>query len=127
MYEIIRQTNQIRRISDQYIITPDDPVAFQEYETYIRNGGEIFYTDQLTVPATISNAAARTVLINRGLFDTANNLISAMTGDLGLKTRTYWEYSAVFERTSPMILDMGSSLNLTETDLDNLFIEAASL
>lgn len=80
------------------------------------------------VPTSISVRQARQQLIVMGLTGQVEAIIDG-TVDVTEKAvlRNYWEYSQVFERTSPVLVQLGQGLGLTDAELDNLFYEAAQL
>jgi len=65
--------------------------------------------------------AVRTVLQNDGLFDQAQTLINE-TNDNALKN--VWEYGNFADRNSRAISVLAIELSLTETQVDQMFIDA---
>lgn len=43
------------------------------------------------------------------------------------ETKVAWEYAIMWERMSPMIINLGTQLGLTETQIDDLFMDAQSI
>lgn len=62
-------------------------------------------------------------LDNRGLLDSAEVIVASADKI----TKLAWANATVWLRTSPMIETIGSELELTPDDLDNLFVQAAKI
>lgn len=77
-----------------------------------------------TVPTQITPRQIRQQLTAIGLRQTVEDLISSST-DYNLKD--WWEYSQDFQRSHPILKEMGEKLGMSETDMDNFFIEASKL
>lgn len=80
------------------------------------------------VPKSITVRQARQQLIVMGLIAQVESIIES-TIDVAQKAvlRNYWEYSQVFERNSPVLVQLGQGLGLTEAELDDLFYQAAQI
>lgn len=76
------------------------------------------------VPQSVSMWAVRTVLQNNNLFDQAQALITAST-DNALKN--VWEYGNFANRNSNAIKSLAMALNLTDAQVDQMFIEANNI
>jgi hypothetical protein len=94
-------------------------------------GGFIYdaAANTLTAPAPLSTVPqfaprqARLALLNAGLLDTVNSLITT-AGGANLIT---WEYATEINRSDPLIASIGSTLNLSPEQIDALFTQAAGL
>jgi hypothetical protein len=75
------------------------------------------------IPPAVSPAQARLALLNAGLLDQANAAVTAAGG----ATQITWEYATVIMRTDPLIENLGAALNLTSAQIDQLFIQAATI
>lgn len=77
----------------------------------------------------ISARQVRLWLINNGI--SLNSIEQAIDSiedaQLREKTRVDWEYAPYVERNHPMLIPIASILGLTETDLDQAFLEAILL
>ena len=131
--------------ADAVLAAPAPTVA--ENQTYSRNGatqdvkGNWVYAyavrnltqEEITtrtagqVPQQVTMRQARLALLQAGLYATVNNTIANLTGDVGDAARIEWEYSQTVQRRYPLIETLSSLLNLTEEQLDTLFIQAAKL
>ena len=76
------------------------------------------------IPQTAPMWAVRTVLQNKGLFDQAQALIAAST-DNALKN--VWEYGNFADRNSNAIKSLATALNLTDAQVDQMFIDANNI
>lgn len=76
------------------------------------------------VPQQVPMWAVRTVLQNDNLFDQAQAAINAST-DNALKN--VWEYGNYADRNSKAIASIAFTLGLSDTQIDNMFIDANNL
>ena len=84
------------------------------------------------VPTSVTNFQARAVLLSmpsatgqagRTLFDDINDALHT-EGGVALQA---WEYANDVTRDGPLVNSLANSLGLSQTDLDTLFINAASI
>ena len=75
------------------------------------------------VPTQITPRQIRQQLTAIGLRQTVEDLISA-SNDYDLKD--WWNHSQDFQRSHPVLLEVATQLGMSEDDMDNFFIEAAS-
>ena len=74
------------------------------------------------IPKTITLRQARLYLLSIGLLDDLENIIN--------QNRAYqieWEYANQIERESPLVKILGQTLNLDDTAIDNMFMEASKI
>lgn len=76
------------------------------------------------IPQTAPMWAVRTVLQNNSLFDAAEAAITA-SSDNALKN--VWEYGNYADRNSKAIASLAVTLNLTDAQIDQMFIDANNL
>lgn len=76
----------------------------------------------VSVPRVLAPRQVRLQLLNLGLLDEVEALCSA---DRAMSI--WFEYSLDFQRNHEMIEAMGTQLGMSETDMDNFFIEASKL
>lgn len=90
-----------------------------------RVDGEIVpYTPPTPVPSQVSRAQGKIMLKRAGIWPQVLALVAAdATGeiDVWLNDATYWS------RQSPYIAQMAAALSLPDTQVDQLFIEAAKI
>lgn len=77
-----------------------------------------------SVPTQITSRQIRQQLTAIGLRQTVEDLISS-SNDYDLKD--WWNYSQDFQRSHPILKEMGTQLGMSEDDMDSFFIEASKL
>lgn len=75
------------------------------------------------VPGQVSARQARQALNAAGLRSQVESAVAAADQD----TQDYWEYAVSIERENPVMLALSSQIGLSESQLDNLFTQAATL
>jgi hypothetical protein len=70
---------------------------------------------------------ARLALMSVGKLATVNAAIANMPGQEGDAARIEWDFSSIVERDKPLVSALAPVLNMTETQLDELFAYAATL
>lgn len=85
------------------------------------------FVPPLNVPQQVTMRQARLALLGAGLLNLVESAIEALEEPLKTQVKIEWEYSAVVERNSALVQQMSSSLGLTPSQLDQLFIQANSL
>lgn len=75
------------------------------------------------IPTKVSMRQARLALLQSNLLDEVNTAIASGTE----ADKITWEYATEVNRTDALVSNMATALNLTETDLDDLFTLAATL
>lgn len=93
--------------------------------------GWIYNGETFSAATTIVNSVtmrqARLALLQTGHLANVTSAIAAMTGIEGDAARIIWEFSNTVERNNPLITQLGTALNLTSSQLDDLFTLAATL
>lgn len=64
---------------------------------------------------------ARLALLSANLLDTVDSLLTSS------ESKINWEYATEVYRNSALVSEMQTALNLTDEQIDNLFIEASKL
>lgn len=80
-----------------------------------------------SVPQSITMRQARLCLHKRGLLAGVQPAIDALPEPDRTAAQIEWDYSSVVERHRGFVLTIAESLGLTDEQLDELFIEAATL
>lgn len=75
------------------------------------------------VPQQVTMRQARLALLNAGLLDDVEAVITAA----GREAQIQWEYASVVERSSPVIAIVQQQQGMTDAQIDDLFREAAKL
>lgn len=79
------------------------------------------------VPQVVTMRQARLALNAAGLLSMVNSTIANLTGPTGDAARIEWEFSSTVERHKPLVVALTPSLGLTDAQIDELFITAATL
>lgn len=75
------------------------------------------------VPQSVTPLQARKALRQANLYDT----VMAWIGQQSDEVQETWEYALEIRRDNPIIADVAAALELTEQQVDDLFILAAGL
>ncbi len=75
------------------------------------------------VPTQVTMRQARLVLLSAGLLDTVNNAVNAA----GTAAQITWEYATAIERQDPLLIQLMSVCGITSDQMDQMFIQAATL
>lgn len=80
-----------------------------------------------TVPASVSMRQARLALLGAGLLASVDAAIAAMSSPAKEATQIEWDYASEVQRGNALIASLAAGLGLTETQVDDLFVVAATL
>lgn len=75
-----------------------------------------------TIPVMVSRRQAMRAISAAGLLQAVNNAVNAAQDEA---IRIDWECAAFFKRDDPTLLTLAGALNLSENQLDELFIAAS--
>ncbi|MFI4971136.1 MAG: hypothetical protein ACHP7H_00535 [Hyphomicrobiales bacterium] len=94
------------------------------YLAWLSSGGvpDPFVPLPPPVPTSVTSRQARLSLLAAGLLDQVTSAVN----NAGGATLITWEYATVFMRTDPLIKQIGTSLNLSDAVIDQLFVTAAT-
>lgn len=79
------------------------------------------------VPQSVTMRQARIALSRAGLIPAVEQALATMEGQAGEEARIEWDYSSQVFRHKPFVIDLGASIGLTESQIDELFITAAGI
>jgi FtsZ-binding cell division protein ZapB len=79
--------------------------------------------DENGVPTAITPLQGRIVLKRAGLLATVEAAITHANGE----TQIWWEYATLWHRNHPVLIALGTSLGLSTEQVDEMFIQAASI
>lgn len=97
------------QLVDNQLITLDDFLPAHAAAIYAK-----------TVPDEVPMTAACEALINAGLYETIDAYINTLTAI----DKNWWVRSAVINRRFPLVAQVQTQLNLTDQQIDQLFIAA---
>lgn len=81
-----------------------------------------------SVPSTVTPRQIRLALIMSGVtLSTIEAAIDSLPEPRRSVAKVTWEYSVEFQRGNPLIASMGPALGLTDAQIDQLFMLAATL
>ena len=119
--------NEIRAIGQEGDIDGDQSKLVQKdwieisYEEMMKITNPLKEPEQIKVK-TITLRQARLYLLSIELLDDLENIIN--------QNRAYqieWEYANQIERESPLVKILGQTLNLGDTAIDDMFMEASKI
>lgn len=105
---------------------PDDFVEITDAEAAAIRAA-LIAAQPVVIPTKVTMRQARLALLNAGLLQTVNNAIAAMPSPQGDAARIEWEFSSEVHRNQPLVMSLAPALNMTDAQLDQLFIDAAKL
>lgn len=79
------------------------------------------------VPASITPRQGRIILAQYGMLPQVDAYFAALAGDGAEVARIEWEYAQEWRRDWPLLLAMAAQRGLTDTQVDQMFIEASAL
>ena len=80
-----------------------------------------------SVPQSVTMRQARQAMLYSGILTQVDALIAAMPGEEGESARIDWNHARDVKRDWPLIAVLGPQLGLTEQQIDDLFIYAATV
>lgn len=105
----------------------------QQYKNKNNIAAEVeIFTEEIIVntivPEVVTPRQMRVALILSGiLVEDIESVIESLPEPDKSITRITWEYSTEFQRNNPILVAMAPALNLSESDVDQLFILANTL
>lgn len=85
------------------------------------------WTIAKAVPQSVTMRQARLAMLQAGILDDVEAMISAMEGAEGRAAQIDWEYALDVRRDWPLIGVLAPQLGMTDEQVDELFIAAASI
>ena len=104
-------------------VNPDGTeVPLEQYCKTLEIGDYIEPEPIIIIPQVITMRQARLQLLEVGLLDDVEAIVA-----LDRKSQIEWEYASEVYKESPLIESVKGALNLTDTQIDEMFIEASKL
>lgn len=72
-------------------------------------------------PSSVTMRQARLALLSNNILDKVDSMLTSS------ESKINWEYATEVYRNSTLVSEMQTALNLTDEQVDNLFIEASKL
>jgi hypothetical protein len=107
--------------------TIEDEKVYKRFQKF-ENGKWIVDTvkeKEASIPKRITPAQARLALDAINKLDDVETLMQDPTTPK--PARILWEYATYFDRKNQVLIDLGTAIGLTETQLDQLFVEGAKI
>lgn len=134
IYSIIKNGLIINRVvaDDTWVNQDSETTSILETTQEYSIGGTLIngvYTPPvepvIEIPpvTVVSPRQARLALMKAGLLDQ----VEAAVTQAGTEAKIYWDYSLEIHRDAPLIASIGQSMGLTDSQLDDLFTQAATL
>ena len=118
------------RVSESYV-PPNGVTVIDEPEGFdFDKAGEYIYdSDQLTlvVPDRVTMRQARLALLAAGKYSNITGIINTLPVNQREAAAIEWEYALFISRKSALVSLLGTSLGFNSSQLDALFIAAASI
>jgi hypothetical protein len=131
MYTFNENTGEVIRDVDGIVVSPcqtsDDP-NFVEYMLWINQGNHpdiIPHEPQQIIPQEVTRFQARGALYLAGLLDQVEQFVSASDTDMMIKLA--WQDAQTFKRTSAFITGIAKKMNLSDDQIDQLFLTASQI
>ena len=110
-----------------YVATPDGQRVMTPEEESAFLTAQAADAIAVRVPSVVAMRQARLALLQAGLLDDVAAAIASLPSPQKEAATIEWEYSQTVERNHPFVLTLGAALNLTSAQLDELFVQAATL
>lgn len=128
MYQLANEG--IIRLSDFAFIPEDsDNRDYAEFMAWRDDGNDPEPAPILDpgIPRQVTMRQARQAMLSAGILGQVDALISAMPGDEGESARIDWNHAREVKRDWPLIGALGPQMGLSEQQIDDLFIYAATI
>jgi len=127
MYRLTQSPNTVQRLSDNAFIPFDGGnMDYQAYLEWLNAGNqpEPYVPPPPQIPTQVTAYQAKMALLNANLYQTVESLVIS-SQDQALKIA--WNNANMFDRQSPFITSIGNELNLSNDQIDDLFISASKI
>lgn len=121
LYEILNEEGAVINI----IVAEVDFVQ-SRYPDRFRQIPDNIHPNIASIPAVVTMRQARLALLEIGKYSQIDAAIALLPSPEKEKAEIEWQYSNEVQRHNGFVSLLGPGLGLTETDINNLFILAAS-
>jgi len=131
--DLIYQEKQLEHFLQCYEVVNNEIVLKLDWETIkAQKEAELqnaTINDQgVQVPKSISKRQAREIIIRKGLFQTVETAIEAIGDETEkLITKNYWDHEETWDRDSTTLNNLAVIVQVSQDELDQMFIEASKL
>lgn len=98
------------------------PGTMLEADAIAQGFGYLQKIEPIEIPA-ITARQLRLWLFSQNILSTVEQMIT----DIGGAAKIEWEYATEYNRTHPMVIQLGTALGMTSEQLDQVFITAATI
>lgn len=79
------------------------------------------------VPEFVDMSSAQLYLLRAGLLGAVESYVAALTGQDGQEAAILWNKATIVRRDSPIVNGFALASGMTDSQIDNMFIEAAKI
>lgn len=139
MYQLSNYSGKIKNtVTNEVFLKDENEPLYSSYLLWLAQDNPLgiveFFTEEESdynrrlIPKNISQRQLRTQLVLSG-FDLANvqNAIDGLQDPQKSIAQVAWDYAITFDRESPLLNNLALMLGLTDSDVDQIFINAANL
>jgi hypothetical protein len=102
-------------------------LTVEEAKSFGFHSGQEYNDPKSNVPSSVTMRQARLALLAEGKLSDVQVAIDSLQSPMKEQAQIEWEYASDVEITNPLIVNLMGVLGFTDTDLENLFIEASKL
>lgn len=126
----VKVFDEFFEVYDDGILTSRLPLTTDQYSTVELHIGSLEPVPDKVVPGNVpvevTMRQAKLALLQYGLLQQINTFIANMPGVQGEAARIEWEYATSVKRNAILVTQIAAAFSLTDEQLDNLFILAAT-
>lgn len=113
--------SSIQYLGSLYYDEQDDVFT---YQVLVKSPEQLDAERRAQIPASITPTQGRIQLKRMGLLDQVNQMIEGSADDA---LQIYWEYALSWDRENSYISSLANILGMSDTDLDDFFIQASQI
>lgn len=114
---------------ETWIPASEDNPDWLALQAWVSEGNEIasYSAPAAVTPSSVTIRQAKLQMSRAGILGAVNDFIDGMEGQEGEEARIEWDYATELRRDHPLVAALGPQFNLTDADIDDLFVEAAKI